>query len=409
MGEPKSTFAAMRTQGPAGNGAATTRRVGVVDGAVGGPERFASMAALFPDVMFESVGPVWPDRLPTPPPDVLIVPVTASSSDSIGDALRRLKAAPRNVHTVIVLRDADVTTTRRLTREGAADVLPVPISEASLALCLERLLAAEASPAAPAGKAGEVVAFLKAGGGVGATALSVQVAAILAGRGGDSVCLADLDVQFGASALYLDLPEAVSLADLLSSKTPLMDAPFATLLTPHRSGARVLAAPRDIMPLEALNPAVVAALTKGLRREFALTIVDLPSAWTAWTSQVLSLADRIVIVTHLSVPHIQLIKRQLRVLAEQKLSDHPVTLVCNAMSKDQQVAVSLKAAERALGRPFDVVIPEDHRLVTEAINQGVELSAVRRGTKVEKAVTELAGMVAAHADAASPQGKKRLW
>jgi pilus assembly protein CpaE len=409
MGEPKSKFTAMRLQGAAGSGAQSARRVGVVEGALGGPERFASLAALFPDVLFESVGAVWPDRLATPL-EVLIVPVSGASPDSVSDAVARLKAAAPNLRIVIVLSDADVTTTRRLIREGAADVLPLPISEASVALCLERLLVAEAAEPAAHAKPGEVIAFLKAGGGVGATALVAQVASILAARGQDRVCLADLDVQFGAAALYLDLPEAVSLSDLLGSKTPLVDAPFGTALTAHRSGAFVLAAPRDVMPLEALNPALVAALMKGLRREFRVTLVDLPSVWTAWTNQVLTLADRIVLVTHLSVPHIQLVKRQLRVLAEQKLADHPVTLVCNAVSKEQQDSVSLKAAERALGRPFDVVIPEDHRLVTAAINQGLELSAVRRGTKVEKAVIELADAVGAKADApTAAHAKTRLW
>lgn len=406
MREHGSEFTAMRAPGGPEGGNAAARRVGVVDGVLGGPERFASMAALFPDVIFDSVGPVWPDHPRAA--DVLIVPVSASSAEGVSDALRRLKLAPKGFRIVVVLRDADVTTTRRLMREGAADVLPVPISEASLALCLERLFVGDAGEPAAPGKPGALVAFLKAGGGVGATALCVQLAAILAARGGGRVCLADLDLQFGAAGLYLDLPEAVSLGDLLSSKTPLADAPFGSALATHRSGARLLAAPRDVMPLEALSPALVNGLVKSLRREFTLTIADLPSAWTAWTNQVLTAADRIVLVTHLSVPHIQLVKRQLRVLAEQKLADRPVTLVCNAVSKDQQASVSLKAAERALGRDFDVVIPEDHRLVTAAINQGVELSAVRRGTKVEKAVIELADMVGGMIEAPAP-AKTRLW
>ena len=148
----------------------------------------------------------------------------------------------------------------------------------------------------------------------------------------------------------------------------------------------------------------VDALLAGLRREFALSIVDLPSVWTAWTSQVVHQADRIVLVTHLSVPHIQLVKRQLRVLASQRLEDRPLVLVCNGLSADQTASVSLKTAERALGRPFDVIIPEDRRLMTAAINQGVELSAIRRGTKLEKAIGELTDKVAGPAHAVAARG-----
>ena len=55
--------------------------------------------------------------------------------------MRRLqRAAAADCSVVIALRDADVTTTRRLMRDGAADVLPAPVSEPALALSLERLL-----------------------------------------------------------------------------------------------------------------------------------------------------------------------------------------------------------------------------------------------------------------------------
>jgi pilus assembly protein CpaE len=386
------------------SGSAFVQRVGVVEGALGAPERLASMAALFPQVSFESVGPAWPQKWDASF-DVLIVALAGGSAEDLQEAIRRLKTRPSDLRIVVALRDADVTTTRQLIREGAADVLPAPVSEAAVALCLERLFVRDAGPSpSQRRRPNEVAAFLKAGGGVGATALAVQVAGVLAARGTGQICLADLDLQYGAAALYFDMPEAVTIADLMSAKTPLADAPLGSALATHRSGARLLAAPRDLVALETLNAAHADGLVKGLRREFALTLVDLPPAWTAWTNQILTAADRIVMVTQLSVPHIQLVKRQLRVLAAQRLDDRPLILVCNALSREQQASVSLKAAEKALGRPFDVVIPEDRRLMNSAINQGVELSALRRGAKIEKAIGELADKVGAGAMAMTDAG-----
>lgn len=368
------------------------QRVGIVDGAIGGTERFTSLAALFPQIVFESAGPVWPDR-PSSRFDVLIVSVEALSNANVEAAVRRLSERAPSCHVVVVLHDADVMTTRRLIREGAADVLPAPISEPALALSLERLFAREPHIADAAGPSGEVVAFLKAGGGVGATAIAAQLAALVAARGAGKVCAADLDLQFGLMALYLDLPDAVAITDCLGGGQALDETPFATALAAHRSGARILAAPRELAPLETLTSLQVEALITGLRRDFALTLLDLPSVWTAWTSRALYLADRIVLVTQLTVPHIHLVKRQLGMLAMQGLGGQPLTLVCNGLSAEQQASLSLKAAERALGRAFDVLLPEDKRTMNVAINQGLELSAVRRGTKLEKALLELAGKV----------------
>lgn len=151
----------------------------------------ASVAALFPHVRSESVGANWPDA--DPDRDVLLVALAGCASADVEDAVRRLRSRPPRTAVVIILRDADVTTTRWLIREGAADVLTAPLSEPALALSLERLLNGPSHSATPP-RTGQVVALLKAGGGVGATSLGVQVAAMLAARAEGDVCFADLDL-----------------------------------------------------------------------------------------------------------------------------------------------------------------------------------------------------------------------
>ncbi len=377
---------------PAG---APATQVGYVNGVLGGPERMTSLAALFPDVGFDSVGDDWPDQSPHDL-TALIVGVDCARPAELEGACRRIARRSKEPPVVVVLLNADVTGTRRLMRAGAADVLPAPVSESALTLSLERLLARGDEPLhRPPSRAGQVVALLKAGGGVGATSLGTQLAILMAARRpGAGVCFADLDLQFGEGALYLDLAESMTITDVLSSSGALDDIPLASALAAHRSGVRVLAAPRELAPLDVLTPALIETLIKALRRDFALTLIDGPSAWTAWTNRALQLCDRIVMVTNLSVPHIDLVKRQLRVLQSQRLDQIPLTLVCNRVSADQQALVSIKAAQRALGRDFDVIIPEDRRLMNEAINQGIELSAVRRGSKIEKALEALAEIIA---------------
>src|SRR5207253_9157853 len=113
-----------------------------------------------------------------------------------------------------------------------------------------------------------------------------------------------------------------------------------------------LAAPNDVAPLELLHERDVDSLMRTLRQEMNVTIVDLPGDWTAWTNHLLHTADRIVLVTRLTVGNLQLAKRQLRMLSNQQLDTKPLTLVCNAASPEQQQSLPVKAAERALGRAF---------------------------------------------------------
>jgi pilus assembly protein CpaE len=363
------------------------RRVAIVEGSIGGPERLLSLAALFPEVRFDEIGGL--DGLQ----DVCEVVIIALPRQDAERLFARVADTVRPAQIVVVLQDADLNSTRRLIRLGAADVLPAPVSEMSLTLSLERLF--EARPAVQGdGDSSQIVSFLKAGGGAGTTSLVAQLAPACASAGLGAAAV-DLDLQFGNLGFYLDLTDAVSIADLLASGIPLDETPFSTALRKHRSGAQLLAAPKDLMPLEAISPPQVDALMRGLRQAFDITLVDLPGAWTAWTNEVLHLSDRIVIVTQLTVPHINLMKRQIQVLASQGLDATPTMLVCNALSGDQQESVSLKAAERSLGRSFDVVLPSDVRTMNAAINQGVELASVRRGTKLEKALAQLLAAVRA--------------
>jgi pilus assembly protein CpaE len=358
------------------------------------PEQLHSLAALIPAASFEVYS-----EPHLPPPTGFDVLVSRAPAAHAGPVLARLRSLGARRSMIVVLDGPNLAVTRILMANGAADVLYEPITEAALALSLERVFAARAhAPLAPS-KAGQVVALLKAGGGVGTTTLGVQAGAILSSRG-ERVCFADLDVQWGAAALYLDLPDALNVTDCVSAGAQLGETNFANRLAAHRSGLRLLAAPNDVAPLEVLQDRHVDSLLRSLRQEMSVTIVDLPSDWAAWTNHLLHLADRIVVVTRLTVGNLQLVKRQLRMLSSQKLDGAPLTLVCNAVNSEQQQSLPIKVAERALGRAFDVVIPDEARLMREANNQGVELSALLRSGKLVKSLNVLADMlVAANADA----------
>lgn len=348
-------------------------------------EQLHSLAALFPAANFELVR----EPYPSSPRgfEVLVRPASAAEVAQGAARLRRLLAgAP---HVVVVLDGPNLAATRTLMASGAADVLYEPVTEAALALSLERVFAVRAQASPLPSRNGEVTALLKAGGGVGATTLGVQAGALLSARG-ERVCFADLDLQWGAAALYLDLGDGLNVTDCITAGAHLAETNFVARLATHRSGLRLLAAPNEVAPLELLHDRHVDSLLRTLRQEMSLTIVDLPSDWAAWTNHLLHMVDRIVLVTRLTVGNLQLTKRQLRMLGNQQLEATPLTLVCNAVSQEQQQSLPIKTAERALGRAFDAVIPDDERLMGEANNQGLELSALPRSAKLVKAVAALA-------------------
>jgi pilus assembly protein CpaE len=352
----------------------------------------ASLTASFPQVRFEPLPGPWTGAFGSA--DIVIATVDAGDPARLSDACAHLVACGRPDRVIFFVANADLDATRQLVRAGAAEVLPAPIGEVILAGGLERLIA-KLQSAGLAGRppGGRVVSVLKAGGGVGATAIATQTCAILSERG-QRVCLVDLDLQFGGAAGYLDVEDAISLDQVIVAGEAFGETPFRSALGVHSSGVRLLAAPPDLMPLDRIRPSVISGLIDALKREFDLIVLDLPTVWTDWTHRAVELSDEILLVTQVSVPHAHVAKRQQRALAMQGLDVKPLTLVCNRVGRDQAPGVSVKSMERALGCAVEVQIPDDARVMGEAINQGVMLKAIRRGTKLEKALSDLADRLA---------------
>jgi len=364
-----------------------------------------SLKAQFPQVIFEPLrGESFAVALKRA--DVAIVTADGGDPHGVDRLCADLRHCEQAGQVIVFLSDPAVETARRIAREGAGDVLTTPIFEHALAATLERILAALRRPASGASRRGHVAAILKAGGGVGATAIGAQLAAMVAaGRDAPRVCLVDLDVQFGNAAVYLDITTSITMGEVLAAAGSPSEIGFAERLKPHASGARVLAAPPAFLPLEAITVDRIDGLLAALRRDFDLVLLDLPSAWTAWTNRALRQSDQILLVTNLSVPHAHLTRRQLDLLRTQGLDTAPVTLICNRCGGDSKASIPMRSVAAAIGRSFDVLIPEDRRLMNEAVNQGAAIWTIRRESKLEKALRLVVGQISAARAATQPAGR----
>jgi pilus assembly protein CpaE len=275
---------------------------------------------------------------------------------------------------------------------GVADFVPQPITRSDLQSALDHAARVHRSTATPSDRHGQVISFLKAGGGMGATTLAVQAACALAAKAKSkdkSVCLVDLDVQFGTVALYLDLDNRVGVADLLESPERLDSELLSSVIGQHESGVDVLAAPRDMLALDAVTPEFLATTLDKLRREYGTVILDLPPVWTPWSFKAMESSDVIVLVTQLTVAGVRQARRQLDTMQTNGLDGSDVKVVLNRFEKGWGKTVHFKEAEKALGRKFDYFVPNDYKLVSEALNQGVSLSQIKKKSKVETSILKM--------------------
>lgn len=339
------------------------------------------------DIQVGRIQDVTPDNRSLGNPGSLLLEVNPQDPAEVQALERIVRQHFPKTPVVATAADISLPDIRRLMRIGVVDVLPFPIVEDDLRAALDRAGRMQEQKADPDRGSGRVITFLKGGGGAGATTVAVQSGCLLANRAKKdeiSVCVMDLDLQFGTAALYLDLETKTDYLDLVPAPKRIDGELLRSVVMKHDCGLGVIPAPRDLLPLESVTPEFVVSACKVARQEFAYTLIDLPEVWTTWSFAALEQSDLIVIVSQLTVSGIRQTRRQLDTLKEQGLSETPTQVLLNRYEKGWGKTVRVKEAEKGLGHPIDHYVISDYRTVSEAINLGVPIAKIKSGSKVEK-------------------------
>jgi pilus assembly protein CpaE len=278
-------------------------------------------------------------------------------------------------------------------------VVRLPLSFEDVANSLAPLTEQLRQQARAATANGKVVSIIKSDGGVGATALLTQLAIRFAEKEAAQnreVCLIDLDLQFGDVAFQLGMQPKLSVADLLDAGARLDGDLLRATTSDHASGLKVIAAPKDMMPLEGISNEHVLRIVELATREFGTVFVDLPTNWTNWGLSLVARSDLVILVTELTVAGLHRARRQLNLIQSQDLGDLDVRVVVNRFEKSLARTISLADASNALGRDVSYTIANDFALVRMAIDRGVPIDELKRKSAVGKDLDTLnAGIAAA--------------
>ena len=305
-------------------------------------------------------------------------------------SIKRFQKLAQVVSTPLIAAayDPPLALVRSLVRFGAHDVVPLPLNVEDLETSIAPV-ADEASVrrAAIEKSTSKLVSIIKSVGGVGATALASQVAIRFAANEagfGREACLIDLDVQFGDIAFQLGLKPKLSLADLLEAGTRLDGSLLRATTTDHAGGLKVIAAPFEMMPLEAVSNEHLMEIVDIATREFGTVFVDLPTNWTNWSLSMVARSDLVLLVTELTVAGLNRARRQLKLLESQDLSNVEVRVVVNRFEKNQSRNIRPADVREALGRDVAFTIANDPGLMRMAIDRGVPISDIKRKCTIGK-------------------------
>jgi pilus assembly protein CpaE len=186
------------------------------------------------------------------------------------------------------------------------------------------------------------------------------------------------------------------------------------MLSHHASGLAVIAAPNRPAEMRSFDPLVVTRILDLVSANFDYVVIDMPRTWFSWTDNVLQGSNKLFIVSEMTVPGLRLAKQLLSAIRE-RLGEgcNPQVIVNRFEQRIFTPGLRRAVIEKALGPAFAGAIPNNYRIVREAIDRGIPLEEVKPGNNVAVAMKKLivpqAALKAAKKQKAPAESRRFFW
>ena len=322
------------------------------------------------------------------PPDLVILEI-GDNPDAVFQEIEDLTAGGTDVF--VTAKDAAPELLLKAMRSGAREYFTQPVEEEEVRQALRKLRDKTRRPAAkPVVHRGRVLHLMGCKGGVGTTTIAVNLATILASKHKDkTVCLVDLNPNFGEIPLFLDLKPAYTWGEVLKNMDRLDATYLMNVLTRHPSGVHLLAAPHSMNGHMTRSADQFAKMLAFIQKVFDYIVIDTGQAVNDTSLKVFNMADDALLISVLTFPALANTSRLLQSLSSVGYKGNErARIVINRYLKKSDI--SLADAEKSLSSKIYWTIPNDYRSTISAINQGKPLPDLAPRAPITRNLADLA-------------------
>jgi pilus assembly protein CpaE len=312
-------------------------------------------------------------------------------------------AVAKRIKVLVIAEEVSPIALHQLLKLGAQEFVPYPLPDGALRDAIERMRRPAPALEAVSGtkskatgdRNGVVLPVQGIAGGTGATTMAVNLAWELANIEKENpprVCLIDFDLQFGATATYLDLPRREAVLELLSDTSSVDADGFLQALLPFQDRLQVLTAPAEMLPLDMISQDDVERLLKLARANFDYVVIDMPSSVVSWSETVLHAAHVFFTMIELDMRSAQNTLRLLRALKAEELPYEKLRYVLNRAPGFTDVTGKsrVKRLAESLDIKIEVQMPDGGKVIRDACDQGLPLAQSAAKSPLRKEIQKLA-------------------
>jgi pilus assembly protein CpaE len=247
-----------------------------------------------------------------------------------------------------------------------------------------------------------VIAVASPKGGVGRTALTVNLAVAFS-RMGKKVVVLDGNLQFGEVAIYYNVKPKRTIYEWVKEGYGRSNYQFNQYLTPVDGDVTVLAAPPRPEFFEGISEKHIKEAIEEAKKLYDIILIDMPVYLSEIHLRFLDLADEILLLTLNEISCLRLCQLYLETLDTIKLKNK-VKLLVNRYSKGQ--GLDPRRMEEILGLTIHHTLPEQVSVVASSIKTGQPFMLSNSRSHIGKAVWKLSEKLFEHESRGTEKLKK---
>lgn len=288
-------------------------------------------------------------------------------------------------------------------RAGAKEFLRLPVNPDELKTVLDRISEFCAEQVEAAKKTGRMTAVFSSKGGCGTS----FIAANLAASTDERTVLVDLNLESGDLPLFLGLDPKHSIGDLVARHGRIDAGLIQSFVTPYSANLHLLAAPKEIDPVEKIKPEHVLEGLQRLVECYDHVVLDLQHTFDPITLTALDQSNEVVLVLTLDFPAIRSAKRSLQIFDRVGYPRAKVRIVVNRWSK--VIDLDIIQVEEFLGEPVIGSITSDYQTVVKSINLGTPLVISSPRSTISREIKRVSQALSAGTSQEGEAKPKRSW
>ena len=321
----------------------------------------------------------------------LLLVATSWANASIDKVIEEASRETGHLFRILISDIISADDYKRLVRAGRADW----VSTKSIPLEVLDIISRDRSMLNS--RAGErhdpiVTSLVPSAGGVGNAFLAVEIGAWLRSSKLNrtrKICVVDLDLQSSHVCDYLDIEPRLQIQEISTDPERLDDQLFDIFVSRHSSGLHVFAAPRTKFGICDLNILALESLFNMISRRYDLIIIDLPSMWFSWTSQIIARSDAIVVTGLNTVPGLRQIVETVEAVRNSRPLSPQMAIVVNRYESNLLGGVARRHhVEKVLGSEKVFYVRNDPAVV-QGINAGTPIVSAHTNRQIAKEIAKL--------------------